>query len=415
MSEMNLQFPSWSECLFRPSRHKVIHGGRGSGKSWAVARALILKAAERKLRILCTREFQNSIAESCHELLSSQIRAMGLAAKFEIQQQGIYGTNGSEFLFVGTGSAPEKVMSMEGVDICWIEQAERLSERSFEILLPTVRQPGSEIWATFNPDQESDPVWRRFVATHPPGAIVQQVNFRDNPWFPVELDRERAYLFSVDPEAAETVWNGQPRTNQSAQILAGKYVVQSFTVPVEDGRTPWDGPYYGCDFGFANDPTTLVRCWVAGAVYGQTQGRLMIEHEAWGVGVEISDTPRLFETVPGARQHLIYADCARPETISHIKNAGFRIEPCAKWSGSVEDGVAFLRSFEKIIIHERCRHAIEEAKLYSFKRDRLTGIVMPQVKDGNDHCWDAVRYALGPLIQSQSDLGVWAKWGAPGF
>jgi phage terminase large subunit len=306
-------------------------------------------------------------------------------------------------------------MSMEGVDVCWIEQGERLSERSFEILLPTIRQPGSEIWATFNPDESSDPVYRRFVATRLPGAIVKQVNYMDNPWFPPELDRERAYLFSVDPEAAETVWNGQPRTSQSAQILAGKYIIQPFTVPVDDGKALWSAPYYGCDFGFANDPTTLVRCWVAGAVQGQTQGRLMIDHEAWGVGIEISDTPRLFETVPGARQHLIHADCSRSETISHIRNSGFRIEPCEKWSGSVEDGVAFLRSFEKIIIHERCRHAIEEAKLYSFKRDRLTGIVMPNVKDGNDHIWDAVRYALGPLIQPQSDLRIWGKWGAAGF
>ena len=134
-----------------------------------MARALILKAAKRKLRILCTREFQNSISESCHELLSSQIRAMGLAHKFTIQQQGIFGANGSEFLFIGTGTSPEKIMRMEGIDICWIEQAERVSERSFEILLPTVRQPGSEIIATFNPDEETAPVWQRFILASPPG------------------------------------------------------------------------------------------------------------------------------------------------------------------------------------------------------------------------------------------------------
>jgi phage terminase large subunit len=156
--------------------------------------------------------------------------------------------------------------------------------------------------------------------------------------------------------------------------------------------------------------TTLQRSCAAGvdgAVYGKTQGRLMIEHEAWGVGVDIANTPRLFDTVPGARQHLILADNARPETISHIRNSGFRIEPCEKWKGSVEDGIAYLRGFEQIVIHERCTHAAEEARLYSYKRDGLTGIVLPDVKDGNDHIWDAVRYALGRLIQSKSNLGVW--------
>jgi phage terminase large subunit len=390
-------------------RYKIIRGGRGSGKSWAVARALVLKAAERKRRILCTREFQNSIGESVHELLSSQIRAMHMGHRFEIQQQAIRGLNGSEIFFCGLGSAPEKVMSMEAIDIAWVEQAERLSERSWQILIPTVRRPGSEIWATFNPDEEGDPTYQRFVVNTPPDCISLEVNWRENPWFPPELERERAYLFSVDPESAENVWNGVPRSNQSAQILRGKYAIESFTPPSEGGRQLWDGPYYGCDFGFANDPTTLVRCWISGAQFGKTQGRLYVEHEAWGIGVEIANTPALFDTVPEARKHLIYADCARPETISHIHNAGFRIEPCEKWKGSVEDGVSYLRSFEKIIIHPRCSHAAEEARLYSFKRDRLTGIVMPDVADKNNHIWDAVRYALGRLVRPTTSAAIWAR------
>lgn len=404
--EHDVQMPGWSSCLFRPARYKIIRGGRGSGKSWAVARALVLKAAARKLRILCTRELQLSISESCHELLSSQIRRMGLAHRFEILTQSIRGVNGSEFLFIGVGSNPEKVMSMEGINIAWCEQAERMSERSWEILTPTVREPGSELWATLNPDEEGDPTYQRFVVNTPPDCISLEVNWEMNPWFPPELERERAYLFKVDAEAAANVWSGQPRSNQSAQILRGKYSIESFTVPTANGTPLWDGPYYGSDFGFANDPTTLVKCWVSGAQFGETQGTLYVEHEAWGIGVEIANTPALFDTVPDARRHLVFADCARPETISHIRNAGFRIEGCEKWKGSVEDGVSFLRSFEKIIIHERCKHAAEEARLYSFKRDRLTGITMPDVADKNNHVWDAVRYALGPMIR-RSKLSVY--------
>ena len=337
---------------------------------------------------------------------------MGLAHKFTIQQQGIFGANGSEFLFVGTGSNPEKVMSMEGIDVAWCEQGERMSARSWEILIPTVRQPGSEIWVTFNPDEENDPTYQRFVVNPPPDCISLEVNWQDNPWFPEELRREKDYLYRVDPEAAAHVWGGQPRTNQSAQILRGKYIVESFTVPAECGerkRDGWDGPYFGADWGFANDPTVLAKCWIRGAKYGKTQGRLYIEDEAHGIGVEIARTPALFDKIAGARQHLIRADCARPETISHVHNCGFRIEAAEKWKGSVEDGIAVLRSFEQIVIHPRCTHAQEEARLWSYRCDRLTGDVLPDLKPGNDHVWDAVRYALGPLVKPSNGLEIWRR------
>jgi phage terminase large subunit len=404
-----LQMPAWAECLFRRARYKIVRGGRGSGKSWAIARALILLASEKKLRVLCTREFQNSISESCHELLSSQIRAMGLGHRFTIQQQGIFGVNGSEFIFVGTGTSPEKIMSMEGIDIAWAEQAERISERSFEILLPTIRQPGSEVWCSFNPDEEDDPVWQRFVVNQPPDCISLEVNHDMNPWFPAELQRERDYLYRVDAESAAHVWGGQPRRNQSSQVLRGKYSVESFTVPDDPTvrrQQGWDGPYFGSDWGFANDPTTLVKCWIKGQVHGVTQGILYVEHEAYRIGCEITATPALFDTIPGSRDHMIRADCARPETISHVRNCGFRIEAADKWQGSVEDGIGVLRSFERIIVHERCVHAREEARLWSYRRDRLTGDVLPEVLDGNDHVWDGVRYALAPLIR-KSRLAVY--------
>jgi len=271
-----------------------------------------------------------------------------------------------------------------------------------------VRQRGSEIWVTFNPDEETDPTYQRFVLNPPPDCISLEVNWQDNPWFPEELRREKDYLYRVDPEAAEHVWAGKPRSNQSAQILRGKYVVESFTVPegrIEREREGWSGPYFGADWGFANDPTTLVKCWIKGQVYGQTQGKLLIEHEAYKVGCEITSTPALFDAVPGSRDHLVRADNARPETISHVRNCGFNIEPCEKWKGSVEDGIAVLRSFEQIIIHPRCVHAQEEARLWSYKRDRLTGDVLPDLQDGNDHTMDAVRYALGPMVQ-RSRLAV---------
>ena len=166
---------------------------------------------------------------------------MGLAHKYEIQQQGIFGANGSEFLFIGTGSNPEKIKSMESIDVAWCEQGERMSASSWEILVPTIRAPRSEIVITFNPDEENDPTYQRFVVNPPPDCISLEVNWQDNPWFPEVLRAEKDYLYRVDPEAAANVWGGECRRNASAQILRGKYVVESFSVPAEVWERKRDG------------------------------------------------------------------------------------------------------------------------------------------------------------------------------
>jgi phage terminase large subunit len=404
------EFPAAFMPLFRPARYKTYYGGRGSAKSWSFARALVLKAAAKRLRVLCAREWQNSISESVHRLLADQIEALGLSDRYEVQQQGIYGVNGSEFLFVGVASNPLKLKSTEGVDICWVEEGQKVSATSWEILTPTIRASGSEIWISFNTDLLTDPTYQRFVLNPPPDCIVVKVNFDSNPWFPEELARERLYLQRVDPDAYANVWLGMPRQNSDAQIFKNKYTVQNFEPPT-DGQEGWSGPFYGCDWGFSTDPSVLVRCWVAGAEYGVTQGKLMIEYEAYGVGVEIADTPRLFDQVPGARQHLIYADNSRPETISHVRNQGFRVESCEKWKGSVEDGVAYLRSFEKIVVHPRCVHTLQEMRLYSYKVDRLSGLVLPAIVDKDNHTIDGLRYALQNSIMSGSSLGTWIALG----
>jgi phage terminase large subunit len=390
-----LQMPVWSEFLFRRARYKVAFGGRGSSKSWSFARALILRAAEKRSRILCCRELMNSISESVHHLLADQIRSMRLSHKFEIQQQAILGVNGSEFIFAGLASNPEKIRSTEGVNVCWVEEGEHISERSWEILIPTIRQEDSEIWVSMNPDLVTDPSYERFVLDPPPSSIVRKVNWESNPWLPAVLRQEKDYLYRVDAEAADYVWGGNPRTNLSAQIFHGKYVVSEFE-PC-DG---WDGPYLGADWGFAADPTVLMRCWIDGR-------KLLVDGEAYGFGVELDRVPGLFEQVPRSREYLIRADCSRPETISHVKARGFRIEGAQKWDGSIEDGIGFLRSFEQIVIHPRCTHLLEEARLYSYKRDRLTGDVMPDIVDRHNHCWDSIRYALEPLVR-RSRLPIYA-------
>ena len=385
--------PPW--CLeFLPSRpgcrYKIAYGGRGSGKSWAFARMAVIRAALAPLRFLCCRELQNTMQDSVHQLLADQIHALRLGGMFDVKESKIRSKQGAEFLFKGLRGMrndASALKSLEGVDICWMEEGQTISAASLQTLTPTIRKPGAEIWATMNPDQEADPLYR-LVLNPPPGSVVRRVNWGDNPWFDeTSLGVEMEWMRRTDPEAYAHIWLGECRRFTEAQVLKGKYRIEAFA-PGKD----WDGPYFGADWGFASDPTALVKLWIHGR-------RLYVEHEAWGVGVEIDHTPALFDSIPDSRAHVIRADSARPETISYLKRAGFRVVPAAKGKGSVEDGVAHLRSYESIVIHPRCVHVEEEARLYSYKVDRLSGDILPVLEDAFNHCLDAARYALEPVMK----------------
>jgi phage terminase large subunit len=310
---------------------------------------------------------------------------------FSVRESRIVSSAGAEFLFKGLRGMKNNaaaIKSLEGIDICWVEEGQTISAASWETLTPTIRKPDSEIWVTMNPDQETDPVYR-LVRNPPENAIVRKVNWNMNPWFmDTSLPQEREWMRRTDPDAYAHVWEGECRRYTDAQVLLGKYRIESFS-PVPG---IWNGPYFGADWGFSQDPTALVRLWVHDRV-------LYVEYEAYGIGVEIDHTPALFDLVPESRKHTIRADSARPETISYMKRQDFCIVPAEKWHGSVEDGVAHLRGYEAIVIHPRCTHAAEEARLWSFKVDRLSGDVLPTLDERHDHTWDAARYALEPIIK----------------
>jgi phage terminase large subunit len=382
------EIPEKLRFLFEPHRYKVVHGGRGGAKSWSMARALLIRSLTTQTRVLCARELQVSITDSVHQLLSSQIEALGYSPFFHVTRSSIRCTvSGSEFIFAGIRSNITKIKSMEGIDVAWVEEAEAVSKESWSVLVPTIRKEGSEIWVSFNPDLETDDTYRRFIKSPPPAAKVVEIGWQDNPWFPETLRAEKDHLYSVDADAAAHIWGGKTRSLSDALVLAGKVSVEPFE-PAAD----WDGPYQGADWGFANDPTVLIRCWVH-------EDRLYIEHEAYGVGVEITDTPALFDTVPSGRKYVTRADNARPETISHMRGNGYaKMVAAKKGPGSVEDGVAHLRGYAKIVIHPRCRHAIDESRLWSYKKNKA-GDVLPILIDKHDHCWDSARYALEPIMK----------------
>jgi phage terminase large subunit len=390
MNHVTAEFPAKLEFLFKPSRWKVAYGGRAGMKSWGCARALLILGAQKPMRILCCREIQKSIADSVHHLLKKQIELLGLSGFYAVLDNSIRGRNGTEFIFSGLRALNiESVKSKEDIDIAFVEEAQSVSEKSWEVLIPTIRKPGSEIWSIFNPDLDTDPTYKRFVISPPANAQIVQIGWQDNPWLSVESRADKDADYARDPESADHIWGGKTRRNSAACVLRGRYRVESF-----EPQPNWNGPMYGADWGFGVSPTVLIKCWV-------DKRTLYIEHEAFGNQIDVEDTPELFAKVPGAKEHLIRADCARPETISHMQQHGYpKMYACKKWQGSVEDGTEHLRSYETIIIHPRCVHAHDQARLWSWKVDNLTGDVLPTLVDKYDDVWDATRYALEPIIRA---------------
>lgn len=684
---MSLDFPKFAQELFKPYRYKVLYGGRGSGKSFSMAKALLLIGASKKIKVLCVREFQNSISESVHSLLVQQMEAMGLSGFYRYTNTSIIGANGTEFLFKGVRHNVSSIKSIPDIDILWIEEGDTISQNSWEILVPTIRKDGSEIWVSYNPNKENDPTHIRFVNTKdPPGnAYIKEVNWQDNPWFPEVLKIEKDKMYKTNPDLAEHIWGGKCKTHSESQIFNGKWEFRSFEI-----QDSWQGPYFGADWGFsclegnsliktkkgdkkikdittddfvltrdgfkkvmaktnkgikkvveldfgygkmlvtpdhrvftgeewkrvdelretenlcvikynlmaklikgilrANtliifivalirrnlyyigkfgsfimeksrevspsitltlirlttvlktlfvypqkntlkfiiiillagslkrkcqrydlsvdiqkktgnkeelnlwkrlagvlalaknavkkslsqmfikssvaqivekdqileivkknilaktaalnlwllrmtkgthvlqnvrirlrqikeekevfdistenkeffsndllvhncDPSTLVKVYI-----DPIENILYIRKAVFGYHVELNDLPKMFDSVTDSRRYKILADCSRPETISHVRRSGFHIDGAKKWKGSVEDGIEWLKSFSKIVIHTDCPDMKDEAIYYSYKVDKLTGLVTTDIVDAYNHGWDAVRYACEPMI-----------------
>ena len=252
MSENSVNLPGWARQLFHPYPYKVAHGGRGSGKSQAFGIALVNMAAQKRLRVACLREHQKSIKESAKRVLEGWIEACGLESAYDIKNDYIAGKNGSLFIFMGLSKVSEEdIKGLENIDIAWVEEAHVMSERSFEILLPTIRKEGSEIWFTFNPRYRHDVVYRNFIIHPRPGAFVQQVNYLDNPWFPSRLEEQRKYCEEYEPERYAHIWLGEPDDEGSARKVLPYAMLADCIRATRDGHVnsdPWTGrPHAGFD------------------------------------------------------------------------------------------------------------------------------------------------------------------------
>lgn len=414
--KVDADFPEAFQFLFQPSRYKGAWGGRGSAKSHSFAGALVLKASQTPLLVGCFREVQNSIKDSVKKLIDDKIRAYGLTQYFHSLDSEIRGPGGGGFIFGGLRGDASSIRSKEAIDIAWIEEAQSVSKASLDALIPTIRRPNSEIWASWNPKHETDPIDRLLRGPDkPPDAIVREINFDQNPYFPDVLRRDMEWDRSRDPDKYAHIWRGGYLKSSEARVFKN-YRVEAFDTP--DDVTF----YFGADWGFSVDPSVLVRCFIVGR-------RLYVDYEAYRVGCEIDDLPKLFAGkeglardeqwhpayddlypgIPGAKRYTITADSARPETISYMQNRNFNVEPAKKGQGSVEDGIEFLKSYD-IIVHPRCVHLADELAFYSWKTDKLTGLILPQLEDKKNHVIDSLRYALEG-VRASAGLEIWRALG----
>ena len=383
MTTLRIETPEWALPLLNPARYKAAYGGRGSGKSHTFAELLIeAHIMDQTSRSVCVREVQKSLAQSVKRLLELKIEQMNAGAYFEVQEAVIKSKKGDGLIiFQGMQNhTADSIKSLEGYDRAWVEEAQSLSQRSLDLLRPTIRKPGSELWFTWNPSQASDPVDALLRGEKPPpDATVLEVNFDGNPWFPDVLRQEMEYDRSRDPDKYAHVWKGGYLQNSTARVFRN-WRVEEFDAPADAIHR------LGADWGFANDPTVLVRCHIIGRT-------LYIDHEAYMVGCEITNTPDLFMTIPEAERWPLVADSSRPETISHMRKHGFpKIMAAVKGKDSVNEGIEWLKSYD-IVVHPRCTHTIDELTFYSYKTDPLTSKILPVLQDLNNHVIDALRYA----------------------
>jgi phage terminase large subunit len=418
--KQEIEFPSKLTFLLNEKhRYKILYGGRGGAKSWGAVRALIILATQKKTRILCAREIQNSIRDSVHKLISDQINAMGLSAHFEIQRDTIKGINGSEFLFKGLRMNVQEIKSTEGIDICWVEEAQTVSKASWDVLIPTIRKDGSEIWITFNPELDTDVTYKRFVLNPPTTAKVVKINWQDNPWFPKELVAEKDDLKLRDPDAYLTVWEGNCR-----QVLDGAIYSNEIRLATQEGRitnVPYDaskGVQCVFDLGRA-DKTSIWFLQQIGFEY-----RLIDFYENRGFAFNhyikvIREKPYIIERLVlphDAQQSLLASErTIEQQAVDH----GFETTVLAV--ASIESGIDAARSiFNRCYFDEhKCIDGLNALRRYRYDVDESGQWSRKPLHDEYSHAADAFRYLATaitePTRQKQDEPGYYNYGGAMGW
>lgn len=397
---MIIEFPAKLACLFQPARYKVLHGGRGSAKSWGIARALLIQAASKPLRVLCTREVQKSIKDSVHRLLNDQTQALGLGGFYEVLETEIRGRNGSLFLFAGLAQhTVESIKSFEGVDVVWVEEAQVVTKRSWDVLLPTIRKDGSEVWLSLNPDMDTDETYQRFVADPPPEAVVVAMNWRDNPWFPQVLEKERQETLRRDPDNYNNIWEGKPKLVADGAIykieierLHAEGRIRAIPYdPLLSVHTVWDlGWNDAMSIGFFQRTGAEIRC----LDYIEDTHRTL----DWYVG-EIEKRPWRWGTdfVPHDGRARNFQTGKSTEEALQAMGRKVQVLPAL----DVEEGIKAARMmFPRVYFDkDKTGRLLECLKRYQRAKNQTTGESMGPLHDEFSHGADMFRYAAMAVDQ----------------
>lgn len=381
MDKQKILIPTEFQPLFADNwREAAIYGGRGSLKSHTVARYLLIRARQRKTRIACFREFQNSIAESSYQLLVDLINKYKFR-EFKVTDNAIYNTlNGSDFMFKGLHRNEQSVKSIEGIDIAWVEEAQTVSEKSIDVLTPTVRKPGSKIIYTYNRLEELDPVHKRLVVEGRPNSIIINVNYPTAlkyGWFPevlrIEMEDDRANR----PALYKHKWLGEPNT-QEGRIYREWVLVDDLPHEAKLER-------YGVDFGYSIDPTVII------AIY-YYNGGYILDEITYQKGLS---NKTIADILNNQQQALVVADSAEPKSIAEIQSYGVNIIGAIKGQDSVKQGIQFVQN-QRISLTRKSTKTYEAYLNYKWAVDKEGKTL--NVPDDTVHEWtnpmDAIRYGL---------------------
>ena len=404
-SQTTAKFPDKLDFLFQPHRYKVAYGGRGSGKSWSMARALLIKAASEPTRVLCAREIQRSIKQSVHTLLNDQIQALGLGPFYEVLETEIRGLNGSTFSFTGLATnTVESIKSFEGCDIVWVEEAQTVSKKSCDILIPTIRKPNSEIWVSFNPNIDTDDTYKRFVVETPDNAKVVKVNYTDNPWFPEVLEIERQHSLKTNPDYAN-IWEGDCKaavdgaiySNEIREAQEGNRIT---TVPYD----PMLKVHVVFDLGF-NDSMAIILCQrgvsdIRIIKYIEDNHRTLDSFSS-----EIRSLNYNWGTMflPHDGKSRDYKSGLSAEDIMRKQGWTVRIVPVS----SIESGIKIARMhFHKCYFDKSAQRLLECLKNYKRSINSSTNEPGAPLHDEYSHGADAFRYMATSVEQMKNE-----SWG----
>lgn len=393
--------------LFNAFRMKALFGGRGSAKSHTIGTILMLLARMTKaqrvasggccthpfqrdnLLIVCARQFQNSIRDSVKELIEQKIKAHGYAEEFDVtEREIIHKYTGSRFIFIGLDRNPDSAKSLEGADICWVEEARTINSRSFEILVPTIRRAGSEIWWSWNPEYREDPVDQYFRGkVLPPRSFIQYVGIEDNPFFyTTALAEEMWFMQQHNFQRYKHIWLGEYDESFDTKVFTNVRIGR-VDVPT------YCRPRYGLDFGFGKDPSFLTKTYIIEEIR-----TIYVAREFAGC-IPLKQLPAALRSVLEDEDDFIRADSGQPVAIDYLATEGFNIKGAVKGPGSIKAGINWLQGYT-IVIDPECEQMRDEARLYSWSVDKITKKILNVPVDAHNHGWDSIRYGCEDAIRS---------------